>query len=139
MSGIPQTNPHDPVFAEHGKWFFWDETWADRVGPFATEREARCTMLAYVAQHLDGETWSGPLAITRQLPRATESGLLTVVDDKGGRMVKTGPSSYSVHGTEQHMCGLSGYNPMLGDSCPACEQSRELRELMRAAEATNQR
>ena len=22
----------------------------------------------------------------------------------------------------EHRCGLTGYNPMLGDSCPACEE-----------------
>ena len=21
-----------------------------------------------------------------------------------------------------HMCGMQGYNPMLGDTCPACEE-----------------
>lgn len=25
------------------------------------------------------------------------------------------------HTFPEHMCGLSGYNPMLGDICPACE------------------
>lgn len=24
----------------------------------------------------------------------------------------------------EHMCGLSGYNPGLGDKCPACEVAR---------------
>lgn len=62
--------------------------------------------------------------------------LLTVVDDKGGRMIKTGPSSYCVECTEDHMCGLQGYNPCLGDTCPSCDQARVLRELMRKAEET---
>lgn len=26
--------------------------------------------------------------------------------------------------TKQHVCGLAGYNPMLGDICPACVERR---------------
>lgn len=53
----------DPVHTENGQWYFWDETQADRYGPYATEREARCTLEAYAAQVLDCEKWIGPLAI----------------------------------------------------------------------------
>ena len=28
-------------------WWFWDETWSDRVGPFTTEGEARSTLGKY--------------------------------------------------------------------------------------------
>ena len=26
--------------SEDGKWYFWDETWADRIGPFDSYKEA---------------------------------------------------------------------------------------------------
>jgi len=51
---------NDPVHNENGQWYFWDETWAERYGPYATEREARCTLESYAAQMLDGEQWIGP-------------------------------------------------------------------------------
>ncbi|MFH0831700.1 MAG: hypothetical protein V1886_02430 [archaeon] len=31
-----------------------------------------------------------------------------------------------------HMCGLMGYNPMLGDNCPGCDESSEYSEIMHA-------
>lgn len=35
----------DPIEFDQGKWWFWDECWADRYGPFdshdAAERELR--------------------------------------------------------------------------------------------------
>ena len=39
------SEPVDPV---HQAWYFWDETWADRYGPFDTEEEARTQLDAYV-------------------------------------------------------------------------------------------
>ncbi len=38
----------DPVHSEAGKWYFYDETWADRQGPFDTEAEARASLKHYV-------------------------------------------------------------------------------------------
>lgn len=29
-----------------------------------------------------------------------------------------------------HMCGLQGYDPMLGDTCPACEEFRKYSAIM---------
>jgi len=29
-----------PVHKDSGKWYFWEETWAERQGPFDTEKEA---------------------------------------------------------------------------------------------------
>jgi len=45
----------------------------------------------------------------------------------------------------EHMCGMQGYNPMLGDSCPACDEWRNARAALSSptsktaepAEATN--
>lgn len=28
-------------------WYFWDETWADRIGPYDSEPEARDGLAAY--------------------------------------------------------------------------------------------
>lgn len=40
----------DPVFVKDGEWHFWDETWADSHGPFATEKEAREALAKYCAE-----------------------------------------------------------------------------------------
>lgn len=34
-----------PVHEENGQWYFWDETWADRYGPYPTREiaEQKCT------------------------------------------------------------------------------------------------
>ena len=43
----------DTVFEREGSWYFWDETWANRIWPFDTEKEARinftkfCKELSY--------------------------------------------------------------------------------------------
>lgn len=47
--------PYDPIHEENGKWYFWDETQADRVGPFSTEEQARTALKEY-CEFLD----SGP-------------------------------------------------------------------------------
>ena len=44
----------DPVHQEEGKWYFWEETWADKQGPYETEAEARSACEAY-ARTLAGE------------------------------------------------------------------------------------
>lgn len=42
------TDPTDPVHKhEDGKWYFWDETWSDEIGPFADEDEARRQLELY--------------------------------------------------------------------------------------------
>jgi len=38
--------------------------------------------------------------------------------------------------SSKHMCGLQGFNPMLGDTCPACEGIGE--SAMRHCECRNQ-
>lgn len=42
----------DPVHFDDGKWWFYEETWADRQGPFDTEAAAR-TALSKYAKFLD--------------------------------------------------------------------------------------
>ena len=42
----------DPVHRDgvDGRWYFWDETWADRLGPFATEEVARRRLYEYALE-----------------------------------------------------------------------------------------
>jgi len=44
----------DPVHLEPAdqKWYFWDETWADRLGPYDTEVEARAKLVQYCKEVL---------------------------------------------------------------------------------------
>lgn len=46
----------DPVHydEEQDAWFFWEETWADRQGPFNTREEAVQALSNYV-RFLNGE------------------------------------------------------------------------------------
>lgn len=37
----------DPVHEEDGKWYFWEETWADRNGPYDTEEIAKSELKRY--------------------------------------------------------------------------------------------
>jgi hypothetical protein len=37
----------DPVHEDNDKWYFWDETWANRRGPYETEAQARRELRKY--------------------------------------------------------------------------------------------
>ena len=38
----------DPIHEdEDGNWHFWDETWANRFGPYSSEEKARKALKAY--------------------------------------------------------------------------------------------
>jgi hypothetical protein len=38
----------DPVHQNaDGKWYFWNEVWADEHGPFDTEEQARAALVEY--------------------------------------------------------------------------------------------
>jgi hypothetical protein len=43
----------DPVFWDGKKWYFWNETWSDKIGPYDTEDIAR-TKLAEYCDELNG-------------------------------------------------------------------------------------
>jgi len=43
----------DPIHFYEGKWWFWDETWSDRVGPYDTEAEAKQKIKEYTENYLD--------------------------------------------------------------------------------------
>ena len=36
-----------PVHKEDGKWYFFDETWSDRFGPYLSEEEANKKLKEY--------------------------------------------------------------------------------------------
>lgn len=40
----------DPIHKYHGNWWFWNETWADRYGPYPNERTARERLNDYIKQ-----------------------------------------------------------------------------------------
>lgn len=42
----------DPVEYTDGAWWFWDETWAYRDGPFQTERAARERLTEYYEKEM---------------------------------------------------------------------------------------
>lgn len=67
----------DPVHEEAGQWYFWDETWADKQGPFKTEGEARKALRDYCLM-LDGDKAElyGPLLdlVRRMLARNSIAG-----------------------------------------------------------------
>jgi hypothetical protein len=42
----------DPIEQEDGKWFWWNEVWSDRFGPYDTEGEAREACLEYCKKEL---------------------------------------------------------------------------------------
>lgn len=42
----------DPVHQEGGEWYFYDETWAYRYGPYSSEKEARDKLKEYAEKFL---------------------------------------------------------------------------------------
>lgn len=45
----------DPVFEEDGKWYFWNEVWVDKYGPYDSEKEARDDLDRYCREVLGHE------------------------------------------------------------------------------------
>lgn len=41
------TVPPDPVHIDNGRWYFWDESWAHRCGPYQDESIARQALAQY--------------------------------------------------------------------------------------------
>lgn len=41
------TDQSNPVRYEEGKWWWYDEVWADRNGPYDTETEAKAELAKY--------------------------------------------------------------------------------------------
>jgi len=55
VDDIQESRTPEVVHQEDGKWFFWEETWAHRQGPFDTEKEARETLDRYCREVLGHE------------------------------------------------------------------------------------
>ncbi|MHA2330233.1 MAG: hypothetical protein ACXACR_17070 [Candidatus Hodarchaeales archaeon] len=45
----------NPIHKEKNKWYFWDETWSDKFGPYNTKKEAQA-MLEKYAEYLNLES-----------------------------------------------------------------------------------
>ena len=59
-------NAKDPVHQDWSGWWFWDETWADRTGPFLFEADCREAMRFYVIS-LDRELTDEETALAKPL------------------------------------------------------------------------
>lgn len=46
-------NTYDPIHEEDGSWYFWDETQADRYGPFTDRNEASRMLDQYASEVLN--------------------------------------------------------------------------------------
>lgn len=44
----------DPIHQDDEGWWFWDETWSDRYGPFINEEAARHELKIYVQNLEEG-------------------------------------------------------------------------------------
>ncbi len=42
----------DPIHEENGLWYFWDETWCFREGPYPNEAVARANLRRYCREVL---------------------------------------------------------------------------------------
>ena len=45
----------DPVHQHDKYWWFWDETWTNRVGPYPSYKESEMALSRYAMSHLDGQ------------------------------------------------------------------------------------
>jgi hypothetical protein len=46
------TLPNDPLHMHEGKWWFWDETWSERHGPYLTRTGAKHELELYCREVL---------------------------------------------------------------------------------------
>lgn len=52
--------PKSPIHQSVGKWWFYDETWCCKEGPFKTEEDARKALSVYVTklyEYLESLKW----------------------------------------------------------------------------------
>jgi len=50
LKDIVANKAPDPVHQFEGKWWFWDEVWCDRLGPYDTKEEADLAISSYISQ-----------------------------------------------------------------------------------------
>lgn len=43
----PPSRARDPIHEEDGRWYFWDETWSSRIGPFLSRPGAAAYLRMY--------------------------------------------------------------------------------------------
>jgi len=48
----PTAAESDPIHYYKGFWWFWNETWSDRLGPYFTRRAATNALHTYVEEVL---------------------------------------------------------------------------------------
>lgn len=54
LNAESETWERDPIFQQaDGTWWFWDETWSNEHGPFATEQETQFRLNLYCATQLE--------------------------------------------------------------------------------------
>ena len=52
LRNVNELEIRDPVHQDDDKWYFYDETWTDRYGPYDTEEIARTKLAQYVDSFL---------------------------------------------------------------------------------------
>ncbi len=57
-----------------------------------------------------------------------------VTNKQGGYAERQGGGSVEICLSQSHMCGLQGFNPMLGDDCPACDERHNLMQRLHDTE-----
>lgn len=71
------SEPHrNPVHRYKRQWYFWDEAWANRKGPYRTPEEAQFALTAYCIQRNKENPENPPY------PRLAEWAAKEKIDDK---------------------------------------------------------
>ena len=52
VEALGHTMPNDPLHRHEEKWWFWDETWANRHGPYLTRTGAKAEFEKYCREVL---------------------------------------------------------------------------------------
>lgn len=60
------TNVNQVIQDEDEKWYYWEETWCDTIGPFETKEEATSECMRYCHYLNTGEVISKPEWENRQ-------------------------------------------------------------------------
>ena len=47
MSSVPASSSPDPVFEQPDGWYYWDEDWIYKNGPFPDQGAARAAAISY--------------------------------------------------------------------------------------------
>ncbi len=52
VEALGHTLPNDPLHMHEGKWWFWDETWANSHGPYDNRKAAKAALNVYCREVL---------------------------------------------------------------------------------------